>query len=204
MLEWHDLDDNQLIGLAKDGEAEAFGELYERHVHAVYRFLYARLDSRMDAEDFTEEVFMRAWNSISSYHERGIPFLAYLLIVARNVLIDHYRRNGRAPQSVPIEDLQIKDMNPDPGEVTTLNLNHQELRQALAYLREDYQEVLVLRFLNDLSPTETAKVMKRSTGAVRVLQHRALTAIRKTLSDKSRGEASLGESPLNENYDQRI
>ena len=64
MLQWHDLEDKQLIKLAKDGEAEAFGELYERHVNAVYRFLYARLDNSMDAEDFTEEVFLRAWNSV--------------------------------------------------------------------------------------------------------------------------------------------
>jgi len=189
MLEWHDQDDNELLRRAKDGEAEAFGELYERHVNAVYRFLYARLDNRLDAEDLSEEVFLRAWNSLNNYHERGIPFLAFLLIIARNVLIDHYRRNGREPKQVPIDDLQLRDKNPDPGEVTSLNVKHQELRQAIELLRDDYQEVLVLRFINDLSPTETAKVMKRSTGAVRVLQHRAIAALRKTLE---------------EHYDQRI
>ena len=181
MLQWHDIDDDQLIKLAKDGEAEAFGELYERHVNAVYRFLYARLDNSMDAEDFTEEVFIRAWNSVPRYHERGVPFLAFLLIIARNVLIDHYRRNGRSPQQVTIEDIQLRDTNPEPGEVTARNLKHDEIRQALTKLREDYQEVLVLRFLNDLSPNETAKVMNRSTGAVRVLQHRAIVALRKTM-----------------------
>jgi RNA polymerase sigma-70 factor, ECF subfamily len=189
VLQWHDIDENELINTAKDGDADAFGELYERHANAVYRFLYARLDNRMDAEDFSEEVFLRAWNSLSKYHERGIPFLAFLLIIARNVLIDHYRRNGRSPQHVPIDDLQLSDANPDPGEITSINFKHQELRQALDLLRDDYQEVLVLRFLNDLSPTETARVMKRSTGAVRVLQHRAIAALRKTLE---------------EGYDQRI
>ena len=189
MLDWHDVDDNLLIEKAKEGEAEAFGELYERHVHAVYRFLYSRLDNRLDAEDFAEEVFLRAWNSLQTYDERGIPFRAFLLIIARNVLIDHYRRNGRSPQHVSIDDIQVSDMNPDPGELANTNLSHQELRQALMHLREEYQEVLILRFLNEMSPTETAKVMKRSTGAVRVLQHRALAAIRKSLEEK---------------YDQRI
>ena len=184
MLQWHDLDDNQLINLAKDGEAEAFGELYERHVNAVYRFLYARLDNSMDAEDFSEEVFLRAWNSLPSYHERGVPFLAFLLIIARNVLIDHYRRNGRSPQHVTIEDIQLKDTNPEPSEVTAQNLKHAEIRQAISRLRDDYQEVLVLRFLNDLSPNETAQVMNRSTGAVRVLQHRAIVALRKTMEEE--------------------
>lgn len=184
MLAWHDLDDNELIKLAKNGQADAYGELYERHVSAVYRFLYARLDNRMDAEDFTEEVFLRAWNSLSSYNERGIPFVAYLLIVARNVLIDHYRRNGRSPQHVPIEDIQLSDPEPEPGEVMTIKIKHDELRQVLEQLREDYQEVLILRFLNDLSPHETAQVMNRSTGAVRVLQHRAISALRKTLEER--------------------
>jgi RNA polymerase sigma-70 factor (ECF subfamily) len=184
MLQWHDIDDNQLILLAKDGEAEAFGELYERYVNAVYRFLYARLDNSMDAEDITEEVFLRAWNSVSGYHERGVPFLAFLLIIARNVLIDHYRRNGRSPQQVTIEDIQLKDTNPEPGEITAKNLKHQEIRQALTHLRDDYQEVLVLRFLNDLSPNETAQIMNRSTGAVRVLQHRAIVALRKTMEEE--------------------
>jgi RNA polymerase sigma-70 factor (ECF subfamily) len=189
MLEWHDFDDDKLIQLAKSGEADAFGELYERHITSVYRFLYARLDNRLDSEDFAEEVFWKAWNRISEYNERGVPFLAFLLIVARNVLIDHYRRNGRSPQQVSLEDIQVSDMNADPGELTNTNLNHQELRQAMADLRDEYQEVLVLRFLNEMSPKETAKVMKRSTGAVRVLQHRALAALSKSLDEK---------------YDQRI
>lgn len=184
MLEWHDLDDDKLIKIAKEGDADALGELYERHLATVHRFLYARLDNRMDAEDYSEEVFIRAFHSLPNYNERGIPFRAYLLIVARNVLIDHYRRNGRAPQKVSIEDLQISDLTPDPGEISSTNSKHQELRKALEGLREDYQEVLVHRFLNDLSPNETAKVMKRSTGAVRVLQHRALAAIRKALGEK--------------------
>lgn len=183
MLMRHELEDNQLINLAKEGDAEAFGELYDRHANAVYRFLYCRLDSRMDAEDFTEEVFIRVWHSLNGYHERGTPFLAYLLIVARNVLIDQYRRNGRSPQHVSIEDMQIKDMAPEPGEAATSNLKHQELRKAIYLLRDDYQEVLVLRFLNDLTPQETATVMKRSTGAIRVLQHRAIAALRKSLED---------------------
>jgi RNA polymerase sigma-70 factor (ECF subfamily) len=184
MLNWHDLDDEQLIKEAKNGQAEAFGMLYERHITAVYRFLYARLDNRLDAEDFAEEVFWKAWNSLSTYNERGVPFLAFLLIVARNVLIDHYRRNGRSPQHVSLEDMQVSDLNPEPGELADTKLNHQELRQAMADLRDEYQEVLVLRFLNEMSPKETAKVMKRSTGAVRVLQHRALAALRKSLDEK--------------------
>jgi RNA polymerase sigma factor (sigma-70 family) len=94
MLERHDLDDETLIRLVKEGDSDAAGELYERHLATVHRFLYARLDNRMDAEDYSEEVFIRVFNSLHNYNDRGTPFRAYLLTVARNVLIDHYRRNA--------------------------------------------------------------------------------------------------------------
>jgi RNA polymerase sigma-70 factor (ECF subfamily) len=85
---------------------------------------------------------------------------------------------------VTIEDIQLRDTNPEPSEVSAKNQKHQEIRQAIGQLRNDYQEVLVLRFLNDLSPNETAEVMKRSTGAIRVLQHRAIVALRKTMEEQ--------------------
>jgi RNA polymerase sigma-70 factor (ECF subfamily) len=80
-----------------------------------------------------------------------------------------------------IEDKQITDFNPDPGETAILNIEHQEIRNTLTELREDYRTVLVLRFLSGLSPEETGAVMGRTPGAVRILQHRALSALRSRL-----------------------
>lgn len=177
------VDDNLLLKKAQDGDAEAFGELYELHAPAIFRFIYAHIDNRLDAEDLTEDVFFRAWRSLPSYKDQGVPFLALLFRIARNAVIDHYRRSAHSKQQTSIEDIIVHDGRPGPVETVITNLEHQEVRLVLEQLREDYSTVLALRFLSELSPEETAKVMGRSAGAVRVLQHRALTALRSLIED---------------------
>lgn len=181
MLGWQDIDDIELLKRSQDGEADAFSELYERYAQAIFRFLYSHVDDRLDAEDLTEEVFFKVWRSASSYRDQGVPFLAFLFKIARNTLIDHYRQSGKADQPVSIEDTVIQDDGADPGEEAIANLEHYEIRQVLNQLRDDYRTVLVLRFLSELSPEETAHAMGRSAGAIRVLQHRALVAVRDLL-----------------------
>jgi len=173
--------DTQLIQYAQNGDAQAFGELYERYAPRVFRYLYAHLDNRLDAEDLTEEVFLRVWKSLRSYQEQGVPFLAFLFRVGRNALIDHYRRIGKGEAESSIEDLQLREPGVGPMEAVTAILEHQQLRAKMKELREDYRTVLALRFLGELSPEETARAMGRSAGAVRVLQHRALAALRSLL-----------------------
>lgn len=174
-------DDTSLLQSAKAGSADAFGALYERYAPAVFRYLAAHLSSNLDAEDLTNEVFLRAWQALPTYRERGVPFLAFLLRIARNAVIDQYRRN-RKGQAYPT-DLEpiLVDERPGPAENLAQRLERQEMAQVLERLNEDYRTVLVLRFINELSPQETAQVMKRSAGAVRVLQHRALAALRRLM-----------------------
>jgi len=181
MPDWQEFEDRQLIHAAQGGEAEAFGELYERYAERVFRYLFAHLSNRMDVEDLTEEVFLRVWRSLPRYKERGVPFLAFLYRIAHNVLVDHYRRAERATPQVALNDLPIRDQAPGPGEMVMMEIDHQELRAMLGRLRADYRKVLALRFLSGLTPDETAEVMGRSAGAVRVLQHRALAALRKLM-----------------------
>lgn len=183
MSEWHEVEDIQLIQLAKDGNADAFGELYERHAQSVFRFIYAHLDSRLDAEDLMDDVFMRVWNSLAKYREKGVPFIALLFRIARNGIIDHYRRSKMTKQTTSIDELPLRDWEPEPDESVMMTMEHQEVRLVLERLREDYRTVLVLRFLSELSPDETAQVMGRTTGAIRVLQHRALMAMRELLEE---------------------
>jgi RNA polymerase sigma-70 factor (ECF subfamily) len=178
---WNEFDDVELLEHAKLGQSEAYGELYERYSRAVFRYIFAHLNNRMDAEDLTEEVFLRVYRTISSYREQGVPFLAFLFKVARNVLIDFYRQTGRAGGHMSIEEKSFADYHTDPGETAIANLEHQEVRQTLEKLRDDYRTVLILRFLSGLSPEETGEVMGRTPGAVRILQHRALTALRNLL-----------------------
>lgn len=182
MPEWQDFEDSQLVQFARQGDTQAYGEIYNRYVAKIYRYLLAHLDNEHDAEDLTEEVFFRVWRALSTYEEKGVPFYALLFQVARNGLIDFYRRSVQSKQLVSIDGLNIPDKGLDPGEIIANTNRHKELRQALTSLREDYRTVLVLRFLSGFSPEETAKVMGRTQGAVRVLQHRALAALREVMN----------------------
>lgn len=184
MLVWEEIDDVQLLKIAQTGDSDAFGELYERYSMIIFRFLYVHLNNRLDAEDLTTEVFMKVWRSLPNYKQQGPPFVAYLYKVARNALIDHHR-HAKSTDHDLIEDERTIDFAQNPAELALDNLEYQELRQLLVQLREDYRDVLVLRFLSELSPEETAEVMDRSVGAVRVLQHRALTAVRSLLEKDS-------------------
>lgn len=175
-------DDALLIQSAKNGDADAFGVLYERYADSVFRFIYSQTSDRLDAEDITADVFLKAWRSLPRYKERGYSFSAYLFRIARNVLIDSRRKRKPVSDLSEEEIVNLPDaMLPEPSAMLSTKIQHRELVTVLDQLREDYRTVLVLRFLNELSPEETSQVMGRSVGAVRVLQHRALSTLRKLI-----------------------
>jgi RNA polymerase sigma-70 factor, ECF subfamily len=171
-------DDARLVKRAKKGDSEAFGQLHDRYADSIFRFLQARLDNRMDAEDLFGEVFLRAWHSLPRYQQQGYPFSAYLFRIARNLLVDHYRKSSRHEEVLQHNDSLLQAVQSSPDEKIMRKQEYQELNKKLAGMREDYRDVLVLRFISGLSPDETAAVMGRSSGAIRVLQHRALKAFR--------------------------
>jgi len=184
MPELQDGDEIWLIKKSQKGNAEAFGKLYELYAPRVFRFLFAHLEDRLDAEDLTIEVFFKIWQYIPVYDERGAPFSGFLFRVARNTLVDHYRRSHRTRQKEALIEEMVDNSQPDPAEIVSSGVEHKELRLLLAQLREDYRTVLSLRFLAELSSQETAHAMEKSSGAIRVLQHRALTALRKLMAKR--------------------
>ena len=176
-------DDVQIINKVKNGDAEAFGMLYEQYAEMIFRYIYSHLENRLDAEDLTEDIFIRAWRSLPQYDERGLPFSAFLFRIARNSLIDFYRQK-KPLQS--LDEIEIQSNQVGPEEVVELTFENLDLRDTIAQLREDYRNVVIFRFLSGLSPEETAQVMQRSVGAVRVLQHRALSMLKDLLERGSR------------------
>lgn len=176
-------DDSTLVKEAKRGNAEAFGELYERHAPRIFRFLFAHLENRLDAEDLTEEVFLKAWRALPKYRDQGIPFPAFLFRIANNTLIDHYRSRSRSNNHATLEANPLPDPCPEPMDQVAEQLERQELHRTLGKLKKDYRTVLAARYLANLSSEETARMMGKSAGAVRVLQHRALAALRKLLDE---------------------
>lgn len=171
-------DDELVVQKVKKGDSEAFGVLYEQYVEMIFRYIYSHLDNRQDAEDLTEEIFLRAWRALPKYDERGLPFSAFLFRIARNSLIDYYRQK-KVVQS--IDDVEIHSTQSGPEETVNQNIENQKLREVITQLREDYRNVVIFRFLSGFSPEETAQIMQRSVGAVRVLQHRALAALKDLL-----------------------
>lgn len=181
MPEWDKATEKMLVRTARKGDKEAYGRLYDHYAPLVFRFLFAHLDDRQDAEDLAVEVFMRVWRALSGYRERGAPFGAFIFRVARNALIDHYRRGNNS--DLPLEEHHADGGQSDPAEALPARLERDKVRQALSGLRGEQRVVLELRFLAELSTEEIGLVMGKSSGAVRVMQHRALAALRKRLEE---------------------
>ncbi len=169
-----------LVEQAKQGDAEAFGELYELHVDGVYRYLYHRVGRVEDVEDLTSQVFLKAWQGIRKYRAQGTPFGAWLLRIAHNTLVDYYRRRKK---EVSLTDLDADTRVLDGTQQLEREIEHSQVRKAILKLREDQQKVIVLRFVTGMSCAEVATVMGKREGTIRVMQHRALSALRSILAE---------------------
>ncbi len=177
-------DEIALVNRAIEGDAEAFGDLYERYMNQLYRYIYYRIGDTGLSEDFTEAVFLRVWESLPSFDINRISFKGWLFRVARNLLVDYYRTRKR--QHPLDEDFDFPDPQQSPEERMIASERKALVISALKEIKQEYQDVLTLRFVNGLSHLETAKVLNRSVGAVRVLQHRALQALDKQLELRMR------------------
>jgi RNA polymerase sigma-70 factor (ECF subfamily) len=174
--------DADLVARARAGQAEAFGELYLRYFDPIFRYLRTRLPEAQDAEDMTETVFLRAYQALPSYRERGWPFSAFLYQVARNALTDHYRqqRHEAELEAVETSGTPVRALDEDLARMEQVA----SLQRMMAELPPDYQEVIRLRVLLSLPTETTAQWMARSEGAVRVLLHRALESLRKRMAER--------------------
>lgn len=175
-----------LVELARGGDAEAFGQLYDRYVGQVYRYIYHRTGSHPLAEDLTSETFVRALRAIPAFHWRGKDVGAWFVTIARNLVFDHVK-SSRFRLEVPTDDLLAYD-SPDaqgPEETVVAAISHRELQQAIAgamrRLSPEQQECLTLRFLNGMSIAETALVLGKNPNAVKQLQLRAVRALARHL-----------------------
>src|SRR5213594_2600130 len=176
-------DDAALAVRASKGEAAAFGLLYDRHVAAIYRYVYYRVRDDAEAEDLTSDVFMKALRAIPRYEPRQ-AFLAWLYRIARNAVIDHVRRGGR---QVSFEDalLHPEVHNAiDPDLEVLAGSDKATLRTALGQLTPLQQEVIVLRFLEGYSTDEIARLIGKREGTVRGIQFRALGALRQLIPSR--------------------
>jgi RNA polymerase sigma-70 factor, ECF subfamily len=172
-----------LVELAKRGDAEAFGQLYDHYLSTVYRYIYYRVGTHVQAEDLTSETFLRALRALSTFRWQGRDFGAWLVTIARNLVTDHFK-SGRFRLEVATGEILDYDSAADgPEDDVLANLANEALIKAVKKLGADQQECLVLRFLNGLSVAETARVLAKSEGAVKQLQLRAVRNLAKLLPE---------------------
>ncbi len=176
-------DDAALAVRASKGESAAFGLLYDRHVEAIYRYVYYRVRDDAEAEDLTSDVFMRALKAMPRYEPRQ-AFLAWLYRIARNAVIDRARRGNRQVSYEDALEHPGADQIINPDEELLAHSDNAMLRGALAQLTPLQQEVVVLRFLEGYSTQEIARIVGKREGTVRGIQFRAIGALRQLIPSR--------------------
>jgi len=173
-------DEENLVRRAQQRDQKAFAQLYERYFDKIYRYVVLRIGNKTEAEDVTQQVFLNALQSISSFRWKGVPFSAWLFRIAHNQVVDYLRKKTRQATESLDESLVISKS--DPQLVVEQRLDIEQLMLATKQLTKAQQEVIALRFVSELSTAQVAKVMGKSEGAVKALQHSAIVALRKALS----------------------
>lgn len=176
-------DEVRLIEAAASGDSQAFAALYDQHLERVYRYVYHWVGDRSDAEDLTQQTFLRAWQAIGRYQRRA-AFIAWLLTIAHNQVISFFRK-AKEPV-VPDLDLIVDEKAADPEVETLATYDRLAIRRAILRLKPDQQQVVVMRFIESFPFTDIAAAMGKNQATVRVIQFRALAELRRLLAREVR------------------
>lgn len=181
---WHEK--TLLYRLTRDHDPEAFGELYDHYAPKIYRYVYFRVSTVPQAEDLTAEVFLKTWEFIQRQSSDAAPianFRAFIYRLARNVVIDFYR--DRARREHTMNDEQLTEVaEPEERGLMAVAVRSSDMRhieRALGKLKDEYREVVILRYIEGLATADIARVLDKTKGAVRVTLHRALDALREEM-----------------------
>ena len=161
-------------------DPDAFARLYDLYIEKIFRFVFFKVSTREEAEDISADVFLKAWKFIKESEEKIGNFKAFIYRIARNCVIDFYRGKSRTFEQLPDDQAQLEEIRDrknlqeeiaDKMEVAAIE-NH------LEKLKEDYREIILLRHVEGFSINEIAKILEKKSGAVRVMLHRAMTALK--------------------------
>jgi RNA polymerase sigma-70 factor, ECF subfamily len=176
-----DPNEQGLLERASRADPEALGALYDQYVDRIYNYIYHRVGQADLAEDLTAQVFARMLEAIREGRAWRTSFSGWIYRIAHNLVIDHYRRRGRASFVELEEALPIAADEADPLRKVEARLESEHLRAALAKLTEEQAEVIALRFLDEFSIAEVASMMNKTEGAIKALQYRAVLALRRVM-----------------------
>ena len=176
---------DHLIDGAINGDAVCFGKLYDLYVERVYRHVYYRTGNVRDTEDLTQQVFIKAWKAIGRYKKTGSPFLAWLMRIAHNLVIDYYRQKKGV---VALDDENIfDDSDSGPEKSAERHFEQQQLRKVILQLPSDQQQVILMSFIEGFTYSEIASVLNKREGNIRVILHRALNKMRELIGAEHLG-----------------
>ncbi|MEK7506188.1 MAG: sigma-70 family RNA polymerase sigma factor [Patescibacteria group bacterium] len=187
-------DEKKVILKARDGNEQAFGQLYDKYMPAIYRFVFLKVGGqKAQAEDICHEVFLSAWQSIGKYQFKGYPFSSWLYRIAGNAVIDYYRTKKPnislelVPEEAMVHETSLAEKLDDQADLRTVKF-------CLKKLEPSYQDVLIMKFVEELSNKEIAAAVEKSEGAVRVIQHRALKQLKKYIEDERSNNPTIKEA----------
>lgn len=177
---YEDIEIKRLVKRAIDGDVETFGELYSIYLDRIYRYVFYQVHNKVTAEDLTEEIFIKAWRGIGKYRWKGQPFSAWLYRIAHNHVIDYFRTSR---QHQPL-DREIPADGDQPQQELETKQIQQSLLRAISSLPQQQKQVIILKFIEDLDNRAIERIMGKSQGAIRVMQMRALAALRQILNEE--------------------
>jgi RNA polymerase sigma-70 factor (ECF subfamily) len=183
-------EEGKLVEKAAIGDKDAFGEIYQRYLDPIYRYIFFRVGVTEDAEDLTESVFIKVWEALPGYRSMGLPLSSWIFRIAHNIVVDFHRKKGN--ETISLEE---KDEWVDPGQAEQGPLsqviakeNISRLSKAILMLSEEQQQVIVLRFLEGMSHKEIGRIIGKHDGACRMIQLRAIDTLTRLLSDEPEGQ----------------
>lgn len=177
-------DVDRQVRRAQQGDPRAFARLYDEFYERVYGFVRSRVSDAEDAKDLAATVFMRAWEALPSYDVRGAPFSAWLFRIARNAVIDQYRRKARDLERVSEDEAAGVSDGGAVDETVIARCDGEAVRRAVRRLTDEQAAVIALRFFWDMPVTEVADALGKTEGAVKAMQHRAMRMLARFLSEE--------------------
>jgi len=170
---------------AAQADGAAFATLYRRYLDRVYGYAFYQLGNHHDAEDVTERIFLAAFRALPGFRDEGSSFRAWLFRIAHNTIANAHRSRARKRTEPLPDDFERPAPDADPARQVALADELRQIRRAVAEMPDDRRQVILLRFVDDLSTDEIAQVLDRSPGAVRVLLHRSLRELAARLEAQS-------------------
>ncbi|MCK5085492.1 RNA polymerase sigma factor [Candidatus Parcubacteria bacterium] len=197
MYEIDSIEEKLILKRAVKGDRDAFAEIYDFYVVKIYRFVYLKTSSKEVAEDLTADTFLKCWKYIQKKKNEGNSkdiiknnkLGPFLYKIARNLVIDYYRKKKDLPVEIDeVEKYSIGDDKQDLLSQITIKQEIEELRISLNSLKDDYQEILILRYVEDLDMKEIADITGKSEGSLRVQIHRATKSLEKVMKMRKKTE----------------